>query len=345
MKKYIFGGLFAISLSLASCSKEATEPSQQAAQSEEYVEYELNLTSEEDNARVLLYGEDLNTPPKYNLFFGNDGDKVKVQTGIYVVDSKNQHEELFNEALDWEITRNGKRLVYKGKIPIVKDKISTSSKIKLIALAGREGKEQLYTKTNGFFALKDLTKVSPLSLDIPMLMFTDLKVAETQEKTLVSNATQTYNKSIFVPYGTIVRVTISNKLNIPITPTRALYKYRGEVLTSYYLRFTDNKTQPIDNTKEGGRIKTGMYGPTGQREYLHEPFPIGAVIAPNTTEHFIYWCPNFFDHEGFTTRFTFEFAESEAMTKQKVIETANLEGIANALFQPGKAVSYILSIE
>lgn len=361
MNKFIIGGLIALSLLFASCSKEGNEPTlNQKTQTKDLTYIELNVGEDlGDEARTLVYdgGTSANGSPKLKITWGNDGDKVRVLT---VISKKNRgiFRVIHKAPLDWEVTRGGTRLVYKGKIAIPTEELEGVDKLSLTALAGRETGENEFRKGDGFTALNAGGQANPIDLDVPMMMETELMRASNNPNRFI-NATGGYISSPdlsnkFRPYGSFLTVTIKNNLATPITPYRA--KYDFGTVPNYGMVVSMN-TWFVDEAGEhyelfpyelGERVDNGIYR-SGRRAinrpYNYELFPAQS-IAPGATQHYVIWYPNYdYLNEGSSViKLSFEFREAEATQAMNMLVEPPMNYDSASIFPWAYKVSYVLEV-
>lgn len=351
MNKYILGSLMAFTLFSASCSKENIEPIGVETQAKEYEYIELDVSSaDSDEARVLLYNEDdSRETPKIKLFWGRDGDKVRVQTAIAKHDG-NDYVSIFNEALDWEVARGGTRLVYKGKIGIPKEDLVGVRKLTLTAFAGKEGKEFEFNKWNTFLPLNGEGQVNSVEADMPLVMDTFLERSSANPNRFVNSPSPEDGKNVFQPYGDILAVTIRNNLDIPITPIRAKHDYTTSyMLVSSVAAFEERSSDLLGLWLAGqGRfISNGQRVPgTRERSYNYDSFPSGASIAAHATQRYFIWYPDYTNLGGNNTKFKFEFLEPEAAQNYYVAKWPNLAlyDLGSSSFSESRTFHYVLDI-
>lgn len=285
---------------------------------------ELNVGSaESEEARTLVYNAntDNSLHPKLKIFWGNDGDKVKVLTVISKYVDGVGFKVLHKAPLEWEITHGGTRLVYKGKIPIPTAELTGVNELYLSALAGKEQSDNEFRKGDGFTALNGSGQANPIDLDVPMLMEIGLQRSSSDPNRFINHPSGGKTNNKFVPYGDLLTVTIHNHLDIPITPTRAKYDFvskRDEpmqlsVKTSF-LDESGDQTTLIEYTT-GETVFNGplMRGRTLIRNtpYQYEGFP-AMSIAPGATQHYVIWYPSYTYLGQQDTKLSFEFLEQEA---------------------------------
>lgn len=345
----------ALTLFSVSCSKENIEPIGVETQAKEYEYIELDVSSaDSEEARVLLYNEDdSRETPKIKLFWGRDGDKVRVQTALAKHDG-NEYVSIFNEALDWEVARGGTRLVYRGKIGIPKEDLVGVRELTLTAFAGKEGKEYEFHKWNTFVPLTGGGQVNSVEVYMPLIMDTFIQRSSVNPNRFINHHApwekENDARNVFKPYGDILAVTIRNNLDIPITPTRAKHDYTTSgMLVSSVARFEERSSLLLGLWSSG----QGRSIPNGQRvrgtrelSYNYDSFPSGASIAAHTTQRYIIWCPDYTSLGGTSTKFRFEFLEPEATQNYHVAKWPNLEFFDSeeSSFQESRTFHYVLDI-
>lgn len=356
MNKFIIGGLIALSLLFASCNKEGNEPTlNQQTQTKDLTYIELNVGEDlGDEARTLVYdaGTSANGSPKLKITWGNDGNKVRVLT-VIAKESRGVFRVIHKAPLDWEVTRGGTRLVYKGKIAIPTEELEGVDKLYLTALAGKETGENEFRKGDDFTALNAGGQANPIDLDVPMMMETELMRASNNPNRFI-NATGGYLTtpdlvSKFKPYGSFLTVTIKNNLATPITPYRAKYDFgtaRGSgILVSMHTSFLDEAGNHFElfSYEEGERVDNGIYRRLN-RPYNYEYFPAQS-IAPGATQHYVIWYPSY-EYIGPTgeRKLSFEFREAEATQAMNMLVEAPMDYETTSYFPWAYKLSYVLEV-
>lgn len=353
MNKFIIGGLIALSLLFASCSKEGNEPTlNQQTQTKDLTYIELNVGEDlGDEARTLLYdaGTSASGSPKLKITWGNDGDKVRVFTIISKYASSGGFKVIHKAPLDWEVTRGGTRLVYKGKIAIPTEELEGVNRLFLTALAGKETGDNEFRKGDGFTALNAGGQANPIDLDVPMLMETELMRASNNPNRFTNSSSVT-DMHKFIPYGSFLTVTIKNNLATPITPNRAKYDFGTApnfgILVSMNTSFLDEAGGQSDLwfNEEGERVDNGYYSRRHNHPFNYEPFPAQS-IAPGTTQHYVIWYPSY-DEVGpsFSRKLSFEFREAEATQAMQILSIPSTDLPSTTGFPEAYKVSYVLEI-
>lgn len=339
----------AFTLFSVSCSKGNNEPIGAQTQAKEYEYIELDVSSaNSEETRVLLYNEDdSRETPKIKLFWGRDGDKVRVQTAIAKYDG-NDYVSIFNETLDWEVARGGTRLVYKGKIGILKEDLVGVRELTLTAFAGKEGKEFEFNKWNAFLPLNGEGQVNSVEVDMPLVMDTFLERSSANPSRFVNSPSPEDGKNVFKPYGDILAVTIRNNLDIPITPIRAKHDYiTYYMLVSSVAAFEERSSDLLGLWSAGqGRFILNGQRSGGVRVYNYDNFPSGASIAAHATQRYFIWYPDYTSLGGTSTKFKFEFLEPEATQNYHVAKWPNLAlyDFGDSSFQESRTFHYVLDI-
>lgn len=358
MNKFIIGGLIALSFLFASCNKEGNEPTlNQKTQTKDLTYIELNVGEDlGDEARTLLYdaGTSANGSPKLKITWGNDGDKVRVFTVIAKYASSGSLKVIHKAPLDWEVTRGGTRLVYKGKIAIPTEELEGVNRLFLTALAGKETGDNEFRKGNGFTALNAGGQANPIDLDVPMLMETELMRMTANRFTNSSSVTDMHK---FIPYGSFLTVTIKNNLATPITPNRAKYDFRTDpgpgILVSMNTWFVDEAGDQFElwESEPGERVDNGPYRErvgtrviVKDRPFNYEYFPAQS-IAPGATQHYVIWYPSY-DEVGprFSRKLSFEFREAEATQAIQMLSVPSTDLPSSTSLPSGYKVSYVLEV-
>lgn len=343
----------ALTLFSVSCSKGNNEPIGAQTQAKEYEYIELDVSSaDSEEARVLLYNEDdSRETPKIKLFWGRDGDKVRVQTAIAKHDGS-EYVSIFNEALDWEVARGGTRLVYKGKIGIPKEELVGVRELTLTAFAGKEGKEYEFHKWNTFVPLTGGGQVNAVEGYMPLIMDTFIQRSSANPNRFINHHApwerEDDARNVFKPYGDILAVTIRNNLDIPITPIRAKHDYiTSNMLVSSVAAFEERSSTLFGLWGAG----QGRFIPNGQRSggvrvYNYDSFPSGASIAAHTTQRYFIWYPDYTSLGRTSTKFKFEFLEPEATQNYHVAKWPNLAlfDLEESSFQSSRTFHYVLDI-
>lgn len=355
MNKFIIGGLIALSLLFASCSKEGNEPTlNQKTQTKDLTYIELNVGEDlGDEARTLLYdaGTSASGSPKLKITWGNDGDKVRVFTVIAKYASSGGFKVIHKAPLDWEVTRGGTRLVYKGKIAIPTEELEGVNRLFLTALAGKETGDNEFRKGDGFTALNAGGQANPVDLDVPMLMETELMRASNNPNRFTNSSSVT-DMHKFIPYGSFLTVTIKNNLATPITPNRAKYDFGTApnfgILVSMNTSFLDEAGSQSELwvSEPGERVDNGIYG-SGRRAinrpYNYEPFPAQS-IAPGATQHYVIWYPSYdYLNEISGEKLSFEFREAGATQAIQMLSTPSTD-LPPSAFPYAYKVSYVFEV-
>lgn len=343
MSKYIIAGMMALSLLFASCSKESNEPAAVQTETKDLTYIELNVGSaESEEARVLLYNDQhSNTEfPKPKLYWGNDGDKVKVRTLVARYEGS-LLKPIFNDVLEWVITRGGTRLEYKGKIAIPTAELAGVNRLFLTAFADMEENEREFLKT-GFREFDGLGRINYLDMDIPMIMETELKKAPSNPNRFINDDSgSVLNK--FVAYGDLLNVTIHNNLDIPITPTRARYSSSNSQLTTGFIFGVSD--QSVSHQTDLLLYEASRYVPNSRTRVNYENFPAGGSIAPGDTRHYIIWYPNYTEFGGRSIKLSFEFLEQAASQALIVSASPPASFSDNTSSFPSLSISgYILNV-
>lgn len=341
--RYLILGLAAATLLLSSCQQEELQPTaQEQAQEYEYVELDLSSGAEQEDFRLFFSHDDSSPTPKFNLSFGANGDKVKVRTYIYTdeqrVNPATQNPEnyltiFFNEVLDWTVDRDGKGLIYKGKIRLPKEAISYNGTIYLFASTGEEDESHIYRTTARLMPLRSYTRLNPLELKIPFATASSVQLSwanyEKRNRLVNMQPRGTQDSNSIEPMGDVVMVTIKNHLSTPISPTRL--RYNGgtpsrngiQVLVGLNLDVIKPgfSTSEMDIQPAYDKTAVGSSSKPEEAKYYYDYFPDGASIAPGATEHYFVWYPNFTGHQRFRSTSTFfmcEFLEADATEKARI---------------------------
>lgn len=318
---------------------------------------ELNVgTSDSDEARTLVYNAntDNSLHPKLKIFWGNDGDKVKVLTVISKDVNGVGLKVLHKAPLEWEITRGGTRLVYKGKIPIPTAELTGVNELYLSALAGKEQSDNEFRKGDGFTALNGSGQANPVDLDVPMLMEIALQRSSANPNRFINHPSGGETNNKFVPYGDLLTVTIHNHLDIPITPTRAKYDFVSPGSEPMQLSVKTSFLDEADgqrNLFEYITAETVFNGPLMRGRvlirntpYQYDGFP-AMSIAPGATQHYVIWYPSYTDLGREKTKLSFEFLEQAASQALVVVARPPAIFSNNTNILPELSVSgYILDI-
>lgn len=345
--RYLILGMAALSLLLASCKQEDLQPSaQEAAEEYQYVEVDLSTGVDEDDLRILFSGDASTSIPKVNFSYGKNGDKVRARTYIYSRVSRfnpsTRKDEDVNviahdEVLEWTVDRDGKGLVYKGKVRLPKAWISSASYMRVFCIIGDDDPNYVYRTTARLLPLKSYTKLNPLDMKIPSLGGATLRWADnTKGDRLVSRdsrnpegSTDFVRNNDLHTYGDIIMITVKNNLGIPISPTRlqhygssprvagwqVLVGASVEPLASGFSDGLTHGTYVYDLTAMGTRLRPN------EVKYYYDYFPDGATIAPGATEHYFVWYPHYALHGLFRTTDTYfrcQFIEPEATSQVRL---------------------------
>lgn len=360
MNKFIIGSMMALHLLFTSCSKERNEPANpQQTQAKDITYIELGVGSDQGNdARALIYNQrtDNTKVPRLKIFWGNDGDKVKVFTVISTEErSRGMFKVIYKGPLEWVAQNNGTRLVYKGKIGVPTADIEGKNMLYISALPYKEGGDNEFRKSDGFVALDGSGQTNPADLDIYTMMETNLKRVEVNSNRFVNANDQIQYPSVFRTYGHFVTVTIHNNLSTPITPKRAKYDFitssNNPMLFSVRTSFIDEAYDllALFSYEEGEQVHNGPFRLARNKlrdtPYHYESFPEQS-IAPGTTKHYIMWFPNYYELGEMETKLSFEFMETEA--QQAIVVTGippiNLLSNSTTLPSPAQNCPYVLTV-
>lgn len=345
--RYLILGMAALSLLLASCKQEDLQPSaQEAAEEYQYVEVDLSTGVDEDDLRILFSGDASSSIPKVNFSYGKNGDKVRARTYIYSrvprFNPSTRKDEPFNdighdEVLEWTVDRDGKGLVYKGKVRLPKAWISSASYMHVACIIGDDDPNYVYRTTARLLPLKSYTKLNPLDMKIPSVGGAELRWADgTKRDRLVSKdsrnpegSTDFVRNNDLHTYGDIIMITVKNNLGIPISPTRLQY-YDSYPLPRGSKVLVGASVGPLKPGFEDEKVDaTFVYDLTGvgtrlrpnEVKYYYDYFPDGATIAPGATEHYFVWYPHYALHEAYRSteiRFRCQFIEPEATSQVRL---------------------------
>lgn len=357
--RYLILGMAALSLLLASCKQEDLQPSaQEAAEEYQYVEVDLSTGVDEDDLRILFSGDASSSIPKVNFSYGKNGDKVRARTYIYSRVSRfnpsTRRNEPFNdighdEVLEWTVDRDGKGLVYKGKVRLPKAWISSreGGSMHVACIIGDDDPNYVYRTTARLLPLKSYTKLNPLDMKIPSVGGADLRWADgTKRDRLVPYHSRNPEGSTdFIlfnslrTYGDIIMITVKNNLGIPISPTRLQYynafpRLAGHKvlvgasigpLTSGFEDGQGNATHVYDQTVVGTRLRPN------EVKYYYDYFPDGATIAPGATEHYFVWYPHYALNDLYRSpesNLRCQFIEPEATSQVRLSSYPNANEIS-----------------
>lgn len=346
--RYLILGMATLSLLFASCKQEDLQPSaQEAAEEYQYVEVDLSTGVDEDDLRILFSGDASSSIPKVNFSYGKNGDKVRVRTCIYRQETRfnpsTRSNENFNvighdEVLEWTVDRDGKGLVYKGKVRLPKAWISSreGGSLHVYCLIGDDDPNYVYRTTARLLPLKSYTKLNPLDMKIPSLGGATLRWADEKRGRLVSlylrnpeGSTDFVRNNYLHTYGDIIMITVKNNLGIPISPTRlqhyisyprvlgypVLVGASVEPLASGFSDGLTHGTYVYDLTAVGTRLRPN------EVKYYYNYFPDGTTIAPGATEHYFVWYPNYALHGGSRDTHSYlwcQFIEPEATSQVRL---------------------------
>lgn len=352
--RYLILGMAALSLLLASCKQEDLQPSaQEVAEEYQYVEVDLSTGVDEDDLRMLFSGDASSSIPKVNFSYGKNGDKVRARTYIYrqVIrfNPSTRRDENFNsiahdEVLEWTVDRDGKGLVYKGKVRFPKEWISSreGGSLHVFCLIGDDDPNYVYRTTARLLPLKSYTKLNPLDMKIPSSGGATLRWADpTKRDRLVpersrnpEGSTDFVRNNDLHTYGDIIMITVKNNLGIPISPTR-LQHYVSYPRVAGYPVLVGASVEPlesgffeekVDATFVYDRTAVGVNFRPNEVKYYYDYFPDGATIAPGATEHYFVWYPNYTLHQSYfatSTYFRCQFIEPEATSQVRLSSYPN----------------------
>lgn len=293
IKTSLIYGLLSLFFVFSSCSKSEPTPSDNTEE-DANVEYEtvvLSMGSDiqdtaEDAARLGFYETTQNGKPFAKLSFGTDGQKHRVYTVVFPVNTVNR--PLYKGYLDWTITRNGTRLEYNGPLRIVKIRNGSpdvDDRLRLVAIP-----------TNGSLTFKSSTSViSVFNRDthltevpvgqtishnsMPYVMTTMVKRKGphgADSRTLV-NADPATSK--FKPQGNLVRFRVTNSTNENI-------KIHGVGISPYHV------PEMGISTNTGVMSLTYIYESNGPQMYIELNPSVAVTLQPGQTSNTLqYWTP------------------------------------------------------
>lgn len=289
--KYVYIGLLGLSLLFTSCKQEDVLSTTTVKQSD-YITLELGLEGggvmpAEEDPRALMYQGASNKP---TIFFGNDGDKVKVQTNLYKGLADGTFKTIFTQPLEWTVANGGTRLVYKGGISVLRGLLQDAKTYHIAAILG-EGNQQKFGHS-GFYHISRAGKINPIDLSVPVLMQAELVRKGGEGRTIVN---KDISSSKFIPRGHLILLSVTNSSSQAVTPFQARYDHvNGGVVTSYSVGLPldgVNTLIPIFNYPEPER--TNYYPRRFTKRYVFRGVE-QVAIAPGTTERFVSFAPNFF---------------------------------------------------
>lgn len=288
--KYTFLGLLGLSLFFTSCKQEEVM-STAVVKQDDYMTLQLalqsdaDITSGEEDARAQMY---LGSGNKPTIFFGNDGDKVKVQTNLYKGLADGTFKTIFTQALDWTVTNGGTRLVYKGGISILRNLLQDAKTYHIVAMLGVGDNQQF--RHSSFWDISR-GKINPLELSVPMLMQADLVRQGVEGRTLVN---KDISRSRFIPRGHLILLSVTNSSSQAVTPFQAQYDHvGGSVVTMYSVGLPlDGGNTLIPRFNYAAPEQTNYYRRFTKRYVFRGVEQV--AIAPGTTQRFVAFTPNFF---------------------------------------------------
>lgn len=291
--KYIFSALLGLSLLFTACKQDEVLSTTESNQ-EEYITLELGLegggviTSEEEDSRALMY---LGAANKPTIFFGKDGDKVKVQTNLYKGLADGTFKTIFTQPLEWTVTNDGTRLIYKGGISILRGLLQDAKTYHIVAMLG-ERNEQSF-RHSGFYHMSRSGKIKPADLNVPMLLQADLVRQGVEGRTVVN---KDISRSKFIPRGHLILLSVTNSSSQPVTPFQVRHnQVRGNIATSYFIGLPPDGEKTLlprfNYVPERTNYFTSGIGRT--RRYVFRGVE-EVAIAPGTTERFVSFIPTYF---------------------------------------------------
>lgn len=288
--KYIYIGLLGLSLLFTSCKQEGVLSTTTVKQGD-YITLELGLEGggvmpAEENPRALMYQGASNKPI---IFFGKDGDKVKVQTNLYKGLADGTFKTIFTQPLEWTVANGGTRLIYKGGISVLRDLLQDAKTYHIAAILG-EGNEQQF-RHSGFGHISRAGKINPIDLSVPVLMQAELVRKGAEGRTIVN---KDISSSKFIPRGHLILLSVTNSSSQAVTPFQARYDHvSGSVVTLYSVGLPlDGLNTLIPRFSYAAPEKTNYYQRFTKRYVFRGVEQV--AIAPGTTERFVAFTPNFF---------------------------------------------------
>lgn len=298
--KKVFLGLASIALALTSCSKDhdADKLGNQSAEvnDDKYVTLQLavdgenSLQSENQDLRTFFY---LNANlPKFK--FGNNGDKVKVQTIVSKRTGSGAGltaEILYDQIIDWTVANNGARLTYNGALKIERAKLAGNPTLVLVAYVTNKtntANPRLFTPT----PIQEITaSQTALDLQIPYAMSLQLERAGAEGRQLKP---KTGEATKFAPQGELAFFSVKNTGDANIVFTGLTGTNRTSAAN---LEFVTAGTAPLD----------GATVPSGTLQRYNTSVTTGNVtisptanvtITPNQTKYFVTWRAQFNNATG-----------------------------------------------
>lgn len=210
MKNYIIYGLVAL-LSLASCNRDKQEPDlNNNFDRSLYEELELSINTEsslEDDALRSLHqvGE-----ASITSRFGQDGETMLLPTKLIKVRTDGIHELLKHESHQWTISNNGRRLVLKAKILVLRDKLTDVKELILESIVDlRPSGRSILIPRSGIIEENILYHLS-----------TKVKRTGTRNQLLINDSA---TPAKFRPQGRLEIIKVINNTANPITMTGITY--------------------------------------------------------------------------------------------------------------------------
>lgn len=298
--KKVFLGLASIALALTSCSKDhdadklGNQPNE--VNDDKYVTLQLavdgdnSLQSENQDLRTFFY---LNANlPKFK--FGNNGDKVKVQTIVSKRTGSGaslKAEILYDQIIDWTVANNGARLTYNGALKIERAKLAGDPTLVLVAYVTNKtntANPRLFTPT----PIQEITaNQTALDLQIPYAMSFQLERAGAEGRQLKPKASVTTK---FAPYGELAFFSIKNTGNANIVFTGLTGSNLTSATNTEFL--TAGTTLLGGATVPAGTLLRNSFKVTTGNVTISPTANV--TITPNQTKYFVAWRAQFNDVKG-----------------------------------------------